>query len=172
MRSSYIQLHHPGGNTIGLFREHGTDKGQVIVPRLSSELGDLIAGEHDLTKLSSQQKVEFLFGLHTATKAMFEIGWIEHTNDWDWWVGFELNDGTYIGDDDFRPFNDEKDNEQLLFADIFKINVDEEHYEFAESEDYYDNKEVTVEFFAGSKEPDETKTIKVKDIAKVHFQER
>lgn len=153
-------------------KQYGTDEGPKFFPTLSSALAELIAGEHDISQLTTREKAAFLFGLQKAAETTQSIGWIEHTSDWDWWVGFYLTDGSYIGDDDgIHPNEDDETNR--AYADEFTVNFTKDEFRFEPTDDeWFDKLEVTVKYFSDSPEPDFTKTVKISQIAKVTYAER
>ena len=102
---------------------HGED--EVHVVRYSKSIADLLAGSHDISMLSNQEKAQAVFALYTLNRAKDACGWIEHTNDWDWGVGFLLVDDTYVGDEMFDPHSDPNDYETIgPFCDDFTIKWD------------------------------------------------
>ena len=186
------RLYNKDGQTIDehpLFRRytykdhpHHPD-GTVDVPRISSFISDQF-GEFDLSNMESGDKATFLYGLSRLLTTMMEIGEVEHTNDWDWAIGFWTDDG-FIGDYQLIDYEDEQQEdlaaEEGPFVDSFKFSVD--HREFAQMgsdqkkrDDYYNNLEVIIESWgeyageAHTMKPDQA--IKVGSIQRVIITER
>lgn len=105
-----------------------TYNGNQHFPRVSSTMRDHIANDWDLLTIFPdnnpiprykgpgkikpvyehfQRRAEFLYGLQEYYNAMMRIGGVEHTNDWDWAVWVKLTDGTYLGDQDSQPYDEE-----------------------------------------------------------------
>lgn len=57
----------------------------------------------------------YIASLSIVYATMHECGDIEHTNDWDWWVGITLRDGTRLGDSSWviDPITDHTDEAQI-----------------------------------------------------------
>lgn len=65
---------------------------------LSSRMRDEITGTYSLSDLDNRDKAQLLFKLMRFYNAMRDIGWDEHTSDWDWYIGITLPDGGRWGD--------------------------------------------------------------------------
>ena len=76
-------------------------------PDISGHMADQINATHDLTKFPTlHDALIYVRGLLLYYKATREIGWIEHTEDWDWYVGITHRDGYRLGDDLFTGRDD------------------------------------------------------------------
>lgn len=103
-------------------------------PQISNHLADLVKGTHDLTlfdhpngEMASARPpfydhAHYVGAIALLYKAVQEIGWVEHTGDWDWWTGLTLRDGTRVGDGFF----------------VYEGNTDED-YDKADAHGYCDD---------------------------------
>lgn len=82
--------------------------------QISTGLANTVAGTHDLRHFDEDQTTDkfagppldpfykhahYVASLTLYYRAVQQIGWIEHTSDWDWYVVVTLRDGTRRGDD-------------------------------------------------------------------------
>ena len=168
-------------------------------PQIASHLADLIAGDHDLTLMDATSREDkyggpfyehahYLASLACAIDAMNKLGEIEHSNDWDWWLGFTLRDGTKMGDGSFvcdPVINDETNEDQIQaqedaesnhgYCDTFSVpTFDELRPEGTEYSDWFTNMEVVLDVWHSQADPDGKvkHAVAVKDIAIVHFNQR
>jgi hypothetical protein len=139
---------------------------------ISRSISNMIAGEHDLSVLNPNDKAQFVFGFYKLMKAMEEVGWVEHTSDWDWAFWVELKDGTVVGDYMGR---DPDAEEPEVYCDNFEIEFDESSFNSANLTDDFYNELLTIEIHLwGSKDGTEepTKQVKLGDIKSLTFMER
>jgi hypothetical protein len=92
-------------------------------PILSTKLITHLSGIHILPE-HPKTKREFLFGVITAMNAIQQIGWIEHTSDWDISYSLTAKDPSYNTDPTHQTIN------SIRFSNIQdKIpNPSKEHY--------------------------------------------
>lgn len=100
-------------------------------PDISQHMADQIEGVHDLTQFddtptheSYRHHLIYARCLQSYLAAMQEIGWHEHTCDWDWYVGITLRDGTRRGDH-LHTLNTDPDS----YCDTFVLEVEDVHDE-------------------------------------------
>lgn len=97
---------------------------------LSSKWANDVTGTHDLRYYDDPHAahpngttsplppfydhVHYLLPLIFAYDAIMQLGWAEHTSDWDWRVGIQTRDGVWHGDYTFTdPDNDEPDEDHI-----------------------------------------------------------
>lgn len=125
-----------------------------------------------------RERAEFLFGLSTMLKAMFAIGQVEHTNDWDWFVQVQTADGTWYGDyykdgkaQDWEVVPDD----EIIYCDTFCTDYDEDSYHqmgiVPEAQEYYANLTITLQLWGGGRDVDSV-TLKVGDLSKIIISQR
>lgn len=154
-------------------------------PQASSYIADLIQGDHDLTLMDANRvearhggpfydHAHYLASLAACIDAMNTVGDIEHTGDWDWYLGMVLRDGTKIGDGSFIDFEDDPDYEKAHahgYCDTFRVpTFSETRPEEISYEDWYTNMPVVLDLW--NETTPNGITVAVKDIATVHFNER
>ena len=112
--------------------------GEGNYPRVARTLSNVLCGNHSLVGMEHRHRVEFLYGLQETMRAMLRVGWIEHTNDWDWEVSVTLEDGTKVGAD-WSP----DDDEVLANCDTFElVAVYDQNHEIAYQESDHELKRV------------------------------
>jgi hypothetical protein len=79
--------------------------------QISTHIADLVCGTYDLDEafpldtdgskdawMTWSDRAHFMAALIATYNAMWAVGEIEHTNDWDWRINIVLTDGTTYGD--------------------------------------------------------------------------
>lgn len=114
---------------------------------VSSVLRDMIAGTYDMRELTTRQKYELLLKLWKLYRCMQDIGWDEHTCDWDWYVGIEtVNEtigGKLFGDAQFANVTDADDYFlDDMICDSFTVSPETPPHTV--SDDPYDDSRITL----------------------------
>lgn len=133
---------------------------------------NLFTLDQDLTDLEPQEKAAFLYGVATYFEAMMKIGEVEHTNDWDWMLGFWLVNGTYIGDEDLFAAERGDDSIGEIYSDTFKPTFEGDKFFNLVDKETYNNLEFEVELWGNDPHEASSQRIKVKDIARIYLGQR
>jgi hypothetical protein len=126
----------------GLSRSHRYEDRTVVVPYISGMLAEKVTGTFDVTKYEPSEKAAFVWGLCKLYETMKDIGEVEHTNDWDWYVQVELIDGKTVGDE-YDPFTGEHrdystdDKDQVWYCDEISTPWEYAHIANDSAESYY-----------------------------------
>lgn len=81
----------------------------------------------DLTNASGSlppfyDHADYLCPLILAYDYVQQLGWAEHTSDWDWYVGIQTRDGVWHGDDYLtKPDNEDPDDDDTVFEDTIEM---------------------------------------------------
>lgn len=145
------------------------------VPRMSSHMAEVISGTHDLNQFSNMRETaEFVYGLMTYYNAMQEIGWVEHTSDWDWAVYVTTNSGKVFGDDQgARPHIDDPTE----YCDTFRLWDATKYCELTkdnwphELDEDFEAMYVILEFFEHTINQEKV-PVQLSDIASITIEER
>ena len=158
-------------------------------PQISNHLAELITGDHDLTLMDANNTearhggpfydhAHYLASLACAIDAMNGLGNIEHSGDWDWYLGMVLRDGTKIGDGSFLDFEDDPDYDKETahgYCDTFHVpTFSQTRPDNLSYADWFTTMPVILDLWHNSANPDGNSpiTVQVKDIALVHFHQR
>ncbi len=99
---------------------------QGYAPHISQLLADKVQGTWRRAHFKDDLEwLNFLASLSALYKATHLIGDIEHTGDWDWYVGIELEGGLKIGDSAYVNPNI-PDDEPFVHCDTFSVLGDDE----------------------------------------------
>lgn len=84
-------------------------------PHMSSSLADVVIGTHEFHGLDHETRVFRIYALQTMTKAVWDIGELEHTSDWDWRVSVEHGEANIISG------TYDLENDEQVWADTINL---------------------------------------------------
>lgn len=141
----------------------------VAYSRVSQAIADILEGTHDLSNMDSEAKATFLYSLNKLQKTMIDVGEVEHTNDWDWALWVERNDGTIEGDYIGRDPNAEDPD---YYCDSFDPDFSDRDFNKMLDEDFYSELEIGLELWGGKGEAVTAEYIHLKDIKSITITQR
>lgn len=155
---------------------------------LSSKWADDVSGEHSLLDFDNPTEhtvnhrpiigdrdnvdpfydhAHFLLPIIFGYQMVQQLGWAEHTSDWDWYVGIQTRDGVWHGDNVLTD-PDNEDPPEDSYVDDFSIRFEGETITpmgmpFKTTDFDYGSIEINLEG---------CKSIALRDIAAVHINQR
>lgn len=110
----------------------------------------------------------YLFPLLFAYDFIQQLGWAEHTSDWDWCVGLQTRDGVWHGDFSCTNHDDDlPEDGDVIYEDAFDLNgltAMKMPFSLTESPFDYGDMEITL--------PESEFTVALRDIAIVYIDQR
>lgn len=162
--SEAVKIEHSDLFTTYTYKGHPSHPdGKFNVPRISSALAKHLQDHWDLTEMDVRERAEFLYGLSKLLETMMDIGEVEHSNDWDWYVGIKTRSGRWHGDEMMTGVEN-------FCCDTFTVQKPGAVSDF-NFKDYYNNLEVQLEIFGDVDWPPPV-TLKVGDIVEIVINER